>query len=267
MRRWSFIFAALFIAGCSSHSVVQSQSFTPDIFQRKLYHGWQPIRLAAINGNTPQVTGIASDAVNHKMWAITNAQPATGGSLTRITMGGQLDTYPMALTPWAITVGPDDNVWVADEDTNSNLFVSRFTQSGVETDYPIPQFMEASVVVEQIINGPDGAMWFTACYPQGNVGGVGRIDTSGSVSFFPSFCDMAIASGPDGNLWYGDRTNVYAMNTQGTILGTYPIGQVQPKGIAAGADGNLYVLSVDSQQMSWCSRVTPGGIITPVGSA
>jgi len=255
-------------AACSSHTIAPNpgvNKISPDVFQKNLVGGWQRTVLKDINGQTPYGYGLTADQSGHKMWVVAraSADQLTGGSLTKIAMDLKLTTYPLTVTPSAVAMGPDQNLWVAGVDTNSNLIVARVTQSGSETDFSVPQFVAPFILIEQIIVGPDGLLWFTACYPVGNSGGIGRIDTTGASTFYPGNCATSIASGPDGNIWFGDTASVYTMNTQGALLATYPIGDVEGRGMTVGADGAIYVLASNVG----LSKVTTNGIVTQIAGS
>jgi hypothetical protein len=251
------------VCACDSHSAVPAPGrIAPDMFQRNLYKGWQSTPIKDINGQDAQVIGLAADQVSHKMWAASNTLYGVGGSLTKIAMDLKLTTYPIAITPWAITMGPDQNLWIAGTDASSNAVVARVTQTGVETDFPVPQ--DANPIIEQIIVGPDYALWFTEFEDKICSGGIGRIDTSGNYSFYPGGCPTSIVSGPDGNIWFGDIQNVYAMNTQGAILGTYPVGNIWAKGMAVGSDGDIYAIAETPDRNRYLFKITTGGIVAQV---
>ncbi len=251
------------LGACGSRSAVPSPGrITPDLFQKNLYRGWQSTPIKDINGQDAQVIGLTVDTVNHKMWVASNVFNAAGGSLTKVAMGLKLTTYPLAITPWAITMGPDQNLWIAGTDVNFNVVVARVAQSGAETDFPVPRI--ADPIIEQIITGPDGALWFTEFESKNCSGGIGRIDTSGNYTFYPGGCVTSIVSGPDGNIWFGDTQDVYAMDTQGAILGTYPVGNVWGKGMAVGSDGAIYAIAIAPDQNTYLFKVTTGGTVTQV---
>ena|GEM_PF-3760460 len=142
--------------------------------------------------------------------------PSPGGaspisSIARITPTGHVTQFPLdsdynpSVDPFAITAGPDGNVWFTEPTGNR---IGRVTPSGVATTFAVPT--NGSPL--SIIAGTDGAVWFTDRY--GN--GVGRITTAGAVQEVKA------------------PTHVSAMpgnSSSGTSL---------PYGIAAGADGNIW---------------------------
>lgn len=128
----------------------------------------------------------------------------------------------------------------------------------------------------QIVNGPDGNMWFTidrtgerATY-QGQVlfpvkGSIGRVSTDGIIKEFPlseetyryintspGSVSFAITNGPDGNLWFteAEANKIGKIATDGTILNEYSLADtgMYPRAITTGPDGNIwFVISGDSE--------------------
>ena len=97
---------------------------------------------------------------------------------------------------------------------------------------------------------------------------------TGAVAQFPipgGNNPVAIASGPDGNLWttqtdFNATGNLFAvMGTDGVVKHQYPNGFVreEPFGITAGADGNLWFTNVFSGKYG---RITPAGVATSFGA-
>jgi virginiamycin B lyase len=81
---------------------------------------------------------------------------------------------------------------------------------------------------EQIVEGPDGNLWFT----QTANGDIGRMTPSGGLSeFFAHFANNAgpegITSGPDDDLWFADPNDntIGAMTTSGRVAKLFTITQ------------------------------------------
>jgi virginiamycin B lyase len=124
---------------------------------------------------------------------------------------------------------------------------------------PVPT---ANAGIQDIVQGPDGNMWFT----ERNANMIGRISgtTPGATTEFPlaggATSPDLIVVGPDGALWY----------TQGTSVGRMPpdnpagvqtfggLGIIQARGIAVGPDGNLWVSDADGAGNK-VHRITPAG--------
>jgi len=114
---------------------------------------------------------------------------------------------------------------------------------------------------DYIVNGPQGAMWFTEFYADA----IGRITTDGAITEFPlpSGNDIeGIAAGADGNLWFSEpgENKIGRMTPTGSVT-AFPIngGNPSPRGITAGPDGNLWYVEYYT---SFIGRVTPSGKIT-----
>jgi virginiamycin B lyase len=150
--------------------------------------------------------------------------------------------------PVDITVGPDQNLWYTDFYGRIGT-VNPFTHAIREFQIGSPQFQ---VFFFGITSGPDGALWFVAncCGPTNGM--IGRITTSGDVSFYP----VAPGTGPAvgiasyaGQLWYGatnlperNATFIQRMNTSGVVTANFPIPTpyADPSRLVEASDGNLY---------------------------
>jgi streptogramin lyase len=116
----------------------------------------------------------------------------------------------------------------------------------------------AAGVIQGIVAGPDGAMWFT----ETNGIKIGRITTAGVLTEYPVPGDSTrlggIAAGPDGALWFADpgEESIGRITTAG-VFTIYPAlsANGSPNGIAAGPDGAL-----------WFTSGTAIGRITTTGS-
>src|SRR5687768_2601598 len=105
--------------------------------------------------------------------------------------------------------------------------------------YHLPQFNGTG----QIVRAPDGALWFTT-----GTNKIGRITTEGVVTDYPLVTANSRANsitvGPDGNLWFTDRSRqrIGRMTTAGTLtefpLPIFPFLGLQQ--ITAGPDGALW---------------------------
>lgn len=100
----------------------------------------------------------------------------------------------------------------------------------------------------EIVNGPDGALWFVA-YGASDPE-FGRLTTTGVLTVYAipnsGALPQAIAVGPDGRIWSGDASggSMYAIDPTTHAVSTYDLsggGVYGVDGIAAGPDGNLWV--------------------------
>jgi streptogramin lyase len=117
----------------------------------------------------------------------------------------------------------------------------------------------------QITAGPDGNVWFTVTAANE----IGRITPAGQITEFPvpEYRDpFGITSGPDGAIWATLRSGAIARVTpQGEfrIFPTVVGGRVEPIGIAAGLDGNLWVAETTAPEEGPAERF---GRVTRVNS-
>ena len=266
MRRASILGVALLAIGCSSDSGAAPvpSRIAPQIYQKHVNRiGWVTTRLPQINGYAAVPFGITADG-SHHMWV--GAGPGGinegPGVLDEILMNGRVKTLPLSVQPAVIALGSDQNFWVTSWNPNSDSTVSRVTPQGIETDFAIAP---PNTFLENIISGPDGALWFAECNENVS-GGIGRIDTVGNYTFYPlGSCTLVSANGPDCNICRGDRLqNIYAMTTICALLGTYPVGDSFFSGLTAGSDGALYATA--SAFGDELVRVTTNGVVTHLGN-
>jgi streptogramin lyase len=126
------------------------------------------------------------------------------GAILAISRRGHVRRYTRGLgrrpEPTAIAHGPDGNMWFT---MFSRRRVGRITPSG---NIRLWRTRESPA---SIVQGPDGALWFTtaAVSLDDTINGLGRIDVRGRLQEFfvrPSFSTgfQALATGPDGKLWF-----------------------------------------------------------------
>jgi uncharacterized repeat protein (TIGR01451 family) len=120
---------------------------------------------------------------------------------------------------------------------------------------------------QQIVSGPDGALWFTLASPANDIG---RITPDGTTIYYSiptsgSF-PQGIASGPDGNLWFTEQSaGKVGKITQSGAITEYSTGGF-PTSITAGPDGNLWFTQTNADEIG---KITPSGALTeyPVPTA
>ncbi|HEX3392885.1 MAG TPA: hypothetical protein VHS52_00020 [Acidimicrobiales bacterium] len=236
MRRLSFWFSALLV----SLAVVVGAA--PAMAQI------HPVQEYRVPSERPGLNRITTGP-DGNLWFTEGA-----GRIGRMTPNGQFKEFatPSSLAgrdsnPIDITTGPDGKLWYTD-------FYGRIGRVNLKGD--IKEFQIGSpqnqLFFFGITAGPDGALWFVVncCGP--NNGMIGRITTTGDVSFFP----VAPGTGPavgiisyHGQLWYTatsvpDPKDAYIqrMNTAGKVTGNFliPTSYADPSRLAIGADGNLY---------------------------
>jgi streptogramin lyase len=129
------------------------------------------------------------------------------------------------------------------------------------TEFPIPSGAGSA---NQIVQGPDGNLWFTENDPVNN--NIGKITPSGQITEYKIPTSGAnpfgITVGPNGNLWFteefGDK--IGEITPSGTIT-EFPVGTSGefPEGITMGPDGNLWFTENLGHSIA---KMTPSGTVT-----
>lgn len=162
-----------------------------------------------------------SSGTTHNIGCFNPAAPTA--SLTDYTFAGS--------NPYAMTLGPDGNVWFSDLSNTGNL--GTVTSTGQIIEYAAAGLSGPNAIV----TGPDGNIW---CANGGNV-----------VAFNPvthavvhTVAVSANAIGTDGtNLWAGGASTLYKITTGGSSTSYTLPGFVNFAYITAGSDGNIYASS------------------------
>jgi virginiamycin B lyase len=173
------------------------------------------------------------------------------GALTRYVVQYQ-DSMPIG-----ITIGPDNNLWIAEE--KGARIEAKDRSGNTITTIPIP-FKDSRP--QFITLGPDRNLWFTD-HGTHSIGRV-KIDvlpvTRASIfvvdeySLGPTADPVAITAGLDDNLWFTDagrslvgRLNPYAPTTD---LKEFPVDKgSSPSGIAADDNGNIWFTEANGNRI------------------
>lgn len=173
--------------------------------------------------------------------------------ISKISSTGSVTIFPVkGYQPFgsamdSITVAPDGNLWVTDQNSNdgqTNL-IRRVSPTGVVSEFTIKNAASSN----DITVGPDGNLWLTL---RGHNGGeIVKMSTAGALlgryplpSGFSSY-PTSIVSGPDNNLWFTDpgTNKIGKMTTTGGLLAEYtrPVDKVGGiMDITKGLDNNLW---------------------------
>ncbi len=185
------------------------------------------------------------------------------GGVAYVTTAGVVNEFGQSLPQDevylpSIVSGPDGALWVAVGILGSDIL--RFTTNGQLTNTYALNFGSTP---GWSTPGPDGAVWFTQRFADR----IGRIDTSGVITSFPTSQGAApqgIVTGPDSNLWFveGGTYNIAKMTTQGAIT-EYSVGQTFPGlwEIAVGPDQNLWFTEYYPTYNN-IVRITTDGVMT-----
>ena len=148
--------------------------------------------------------------------------------------------------------------WLAGIAFGAGLFTSAAIGSVTEFTLPTGVYLGGGIA-----GGPDGALWFTA--RKGDTGQIGRLTTSGSLSWFDGLTGPAgdITSGPDGRLWFTEpnANKIGAITTDG-VATEYSTGltpRAGPSHITAGPDGRLWFTEYAAGMIG---AITTAGAIT-----
>lgn len=181
-------------------------------------------------------------------------------------LAGELSEYSAlgtgAAAPWAITAGPDGNLWA----TMSEGPIDKIATSG-----SVSQFsgVPSGTLPRGIAAGADGNLWFT----EFGISKLGKMSTSGSLlssyEVEASAQNFGIAGGPDGNIWYVSyQSNKVAKITPSGVNAKYNLpASSKPADIAKGPDNNMWFTDEGTSKIG---KITTSGTITeyslPAGS-
>jgi len=140
------------------------------------------------------------------------------------------------MTPFAIAVGPDGNLWFSELRASA---IGRVTPAAEISSFDLGK----GALAERLTAGPDGAIWFTD--PAGNR--IGRLGLDGTTAYVPlptpDSGPAGIISGSDGNLWITEHAanRVARLTPLGTLTEFLLPHGGGPAGIAEGRDHRLYI--------------------------
>ena len=217
-----------------------------------------PVAVTPLPGGNGYSTSLVADG-NGNLWFLRFGRNeldrlAPDGSLTKITLGTPPD--PSQFTPNdlafnALTIGPDNNVWV-----NGLTRVDRVTPDGVVTSFAtgaVSARLDGSSP-STIASGPDGALWFGGIFQS-----IGRITTDGAVTLFPveygNGVATSIAPGSDGGVYFSVSNEIERIDGDGTIRTIAHSSNGEVFNAILGPDGNIWFFTVSHQ----IGKVTPDG--------
>ena len=240
---------------------------TPYTYPTQIAFGPHGIWFSAFQGNG-QLTPIGDTERQY-----------TGGTseLEQMSTGGQFHLFRLPTSDTlidAIAVGPDNALWFAETMNVSRATahplhqLGRVTPSGTFQVFPLP-LRQSTDVIQHLIAGPDGNLWFSIESTVGNYnafGEMGRMTPQGALTIFnlgtfDTPHDMTI--GPDHNLWFSDGHNIgrITMKGQVTIFPTtthHANEDLQTDGITVNSDGALWFAT----RNALVGRITTAGALT-----
>lgn len=159
--------------------------------------------------------------------------------------GSLIWAMPTSILPTELAVDYVNGlVWYASRNSGK---VGRVDPSGNEVQYSIPAGFGN---VSSITIGPDGKLWLS-----NQTGKVVNVSLSGTFSSFYSLGTSksgTIRSGMDGNLWVATGTSraLVRVTTSGVASVFWMPGNwLQPVGLAAGSDGNIWFTDRDKKKL------------------
>lgn len=171
-------------------------------------------------------------------------------ALGEMGMLGKVKEHPLpaGIFPNGITLGSDHHLWFTANHKYTHL--GRWSRKG-----PAFYHVGATCCLGNIVNGPDGALWFPAIsyYRQTlQWDYIFRATTTGSISAYFLNANSSssvyprptsIASGSDGALWFTEcgESTIGRITTGGVVTNTYPVPSGgTPYYITGGPDGALW---------------------------
>jgi len=206
---------------------------------------------------TPHFSGGSADfTAPSQQLVLSPTEPHFAGSITEgtNTCGGFVTVAPSGADFTATSVLPTASCHV--DFTDGSLTVSvpvSVTTTGASVGVPsargtvnVTGTLAGSMIPDEIVAGPDGALWFVA--DDGTDSEFGRAGVDGTFAEFPIATPGTVRTvgvGPDGRVWSGDYGSgtLYAIDTSTHVVTTYDVSATVGgiAGIVAGPDGNLWI--------------------------
>ncbi|WP_310964358.1 IPT/TIG domain-containing protein [Nocardioides terrisoli] len=193
-----------------------------------------------------QVPGVPSDirflttGPDGRLWF----SLSTSGAIGAMTTAGKVSIYHLpdpTVVPYHLATGADGRIWFSEWGGDS---VGAITTDGVVTEYPLPT---SGAVTWDVTSGPDGRLWMTQTAARTVI----AVDTAGHVTTYQlplrETDAQGLTYGPDGRMWFvaPDSEQVSALDPTSGDVTDYPMpgpnSNVEPKYVAAAADGSLWV--------------------------
>ena len=182
------------------------------------------------------------------------------GKVAKITSSGAITEYKLtseALSPTAITSGPEGNLWLTDWIEGSTSKIAKLTPSGTVSEYALPNNSHP----EGITTGPDGKLWYTD-YHTSKIGKINPASGNYNEYALPAGSEpLYITTGSDEKLWFTEygTNKIGEISTTGTITEyALPAGS-RPVGITKGSDNNVWFTERGTNKIG---KITTSGTIT-----
>lgn len=136
----------------------------------------------------------------------------------QITTSGEMTLTTVPGSPWALTVGPTNDLWYTQGTAPT---IGRFSKAGSVIEFPIP----GGERLWDLTAPADGRIWFTDLFQDV----IGALRADGTLNILPREFPFAgnLATGPGGNVWYSaegviGRINVPPLGTSPSIEALHP---------------------------------------------
>ncbi len=197
------------------------------------------------------------------MWFTDPGSPPSfaDAQIGSITPAGVVSKHTPGLSgsAWGIAKGSDGDVWFTEPGAKMVGHVDPSEPVTSKTECEVPG-MPSEGFKSQIAAGYDGNVWVTL-----GPNGIARVTPACAVTEFTAGLDAgsdtcSIATGPDGNVWFGDcgTTNAVAKITPAGTIAEYEVAG-PPRSITTGPDGNLWFTQGSEEGIG---RITPSGVVT-----
>jgi streptogramin lyase len=154
-------------------------------------------------------------------------------------------------SPYGITIGSDQNVWVAEQCATTTGRIGRITATGSWNEFSLRTKNEEPTLGDGITAGSDGNLWYTI-----GANRIGRITTAGKITEFSispaDGAGYAITAGSDKALWYTlQQTGKIGRITTKGVATSYavPGNNLQLAGISQGAAKTIWFTNVIGNQI------------------
>ncbi|RMI45123.1 hypothetical protein EBO15_11190 [Actinomadura harenae] len=191
----------------------------------------------ALNFAWSSVNSITPGA-NGTMWF----SGINSGAIGKIDAGGNVTLYAAGGYPTSVVTGKDGAIWYPDAQGS----IGRLDPAtGAVKKFDVPGSAQGSPAFTDIINGPDGKIWFS----ESGVSRLGSVDpATGEVSQH----NLAIAdtkptglvAGPDGKIWFAEAaaSNIATIDPATGAVTEYPLPSTlsAPRSVMLGPGGKLW---------------------------
>jgi virginiamycin B lyase len=243
MSRFSLLTAVILLFSCSDHSALPPPaSISRQVFQKQPFQGyWLKTKLPSVSYPADLTVDTKAD-----VWVTDSGLK----QLSRVSMRRGVKSFPLTFAPQAIVLGSDNNLWVSSSQPGG--IVARVTSEGVESDFTVGLidtkilsmaegsdgavwFTELNSQSEsgigridtsgfftfypvnggagEILNGPDGNLWFGSNF------NICTMNTQGQIIAQYPFSDQLYGDtvGPDGALWFTGYGYLLRVTTTGVM--------------------------------------------------